>query len=170
MSLSLLELFCDVDDFCQYFRVKMEKKLLGLNIRGVSNKPGPKAGLCGSELMTLLIHFHQSSYRDFKAYYQKYVLVNLRREFPGLVSYQRFVELMPECLLALCAYLKRCFGQCTGLSFVDSTSLKVCHNLRIHSHKVFKGLAQRAKNSMAVQALGSSVSSSTSSAMTEVKS
>jgi len=60
-----------------------------------------------SELMTLLIHFHQSSYRDrdFKAYYQKYVLLRLRAEFPGLVSYQRFVELMPQCLLALCAYL-----------------------------------------------------------------
>jgi len=151
MSLSLLELFCDVDAFCQGFEQKPAAKLLesraGVGVYG-KGKPGPKSRLCVSELMTLLIHFHQSSYRDFKAYYQKYVLERLREEFPGLVSYQRFVELIPQCLLALCAYLKRCFGQCTGISFVDSTSLKVCHNLRIHSHKVFEGVAKRGKNSM----------------------
>lgn len=150
MSLSLLELFCDVDDFCQEFERELAKRLLESKVKlgKGRGKPGPKSGLSGSELLTLLIHFHQSSYRDLKAYYQKHVLVYLRTEFPGLVSYQRFVELIPQCLLALCAYLKRCFGRCTGLSFVDSTSIKVCHNLRIHSHKVFKGLAQRAKNSM----------------------
>lgn len=152
MSISLLELFCDVDDFCQAFEAELSKKQLesgsGLAEGSRRGKPGPKPRLCASEVMTLLIHFHQSSYRDFKAYYQKYVLVQLRAEFPGLVSYQRFIELLPQCLLALCAYLKRCFGPCTGISFVDSTSLKVCHNLRIHSHKVFEGVARRGKNSM----------------------
>lgn len=147
--MSLLELFCDVDDYCQAFEHKLAEKMLEIDSQvGGKKKPGPKAGLSGSEVMTLLIHFHQSSYRNFKAYYTEYVWLILRKEFPQLVSYQRFVELIPRCLLALCGYLKRCFGQCTGLSFVDSTSLKVCHNLRIHSHKVFKGLAQRAKNSM----------------------
>lgn len=147
--MSLLELFCKVDDFCQEFEQKLSEKILksGSKVSG-NGKPGPKSGMCGSEVMTLLIHFHQSSYRNFKAYYTQYVSQMLRKEFPQLVSYQRFVELMPQCLLALCGYLRGCFAQCTGLSFVDSTSLKVCHNLRIHSHKVFKGLAQRAKNSM----------------------
>jgi hypothetical protein len=147
--MSLLELFCDVDDFCQEFEQKLAEKMLASDSKvGRKKTPGPKAGLCGSEVMTLLIHFHQSSYRNFKAYYTQYVSLMLRKEFPQLVSYQRFIELMPQCLLALCGYLRGCFGQCTGLSFVDSTSLKVCHNLRIHSHKVFEGLAQRAKNSM----------------------
>lgn len=152
MSLPLLELFCDVDDFCQEFEAELSRRLLESRARLVEGskrgKPGPKSGMCGSEVMTLLIHFHQSSYREFKAYYQKHVLLHLREEFPGLVSYQRFVELIPQCLLALCGYLKRCFGQCTGISFVDSTSLKVCHNLRIGSHKVFQGIAKRGKNSM----------------------
>ncbi len=36
---------------------------------------------------------------------------------------------------------------CTGISFIDSTALAVCKNPRIHSHKVFAGLAERGKTS-----------------------
>jgi hypothetical protein len=101
-----------------------------------------------SEIITILIHFHQSHYRNFKAYYTEYVLVRLSREFPGLVSYNRFVEFIPSVLLALCVYLRTsCLGTCTGISFMDSTALAVCKNPRIHSHKVFAGLAQRGKTS-----------------------
>lgn len=35
----------------------------------------------------------------------------------------------------------------TGTYYIDSSKLTVCHNLRIHSHKVFKGLAKRGKTS-----------------------
>jgi hypothetical protein len=98
--------------------------------------------------MTILILFHQSHYRHFKAFYSEYVLVHLRSEFPGLVSYTRFVEFMPSALLPLYAFLRlKCFGNCTGISFIDSTSLDVCLNQRISSHKVFAGLAQRGKTS-----------------------
>lgn len=98
--------------------------------------------------MTILIHFHQSHYRDFKAYYTDYVLERLRGEFPGLVSYTRFVEFIPSALLPLAIYLRsQCFGRCTGISYIDSTSLAVCKNPRIHAHKVFAGLAERGKTS-----------------------
>jgi hypothetical protein len=142
-------MFCAIDDFCQEFEAWMAQKMLEVGTRRVRKaKAGPKATLCLSEVMTILVHFHQSSYRNFKAYYKEYVTKHLGQEFPRLVSYNRFVELIPECLLALCGYLKRCFGQCTGLSFVDSTSLRVCHNMRIRSHKVFDGIAARSRNSM----------------------
>jgi hypothetical protein len=78
--------------------------------------------------MTILIGFHQSSYRNFKAYYQEWVQSQWQAVFPGLVSYHRFVDWMPSALLPLCAYLRSCFGACTGISFMDSTSLKVCHS------------------------------------------
>jgi hypothetical protein len=95
-----------------------------------------------------LIVFHQSHYRNFKAYYLEYVLPHLRGEFPGLVSYTRFVDFMPSALIPLCAYFKTtCLGDCTGISFIDSTSLDVCLNQRIASHKVFAGLAARGKTS-----------------------
>jgi hypothetical protein len=36
----------------------------------------------------------------------------------------------------------------TGISFIDSTPLPVCHNRRIERHKVFAGLAARGKTFM----------------------
>lgn len=141
---SLLELFCDVDDFCQVFVPGWQKQLLS----SAEMHRQRERSLSVSEIMTILIHFHQSHYRDFKAYYSEYVLERLRGEFPGLVSYTRFVEFIPSVLVPLCVYLRRsCLGVCTGISFVDSTALAVCKNPRIHSHRVFAGLAERGKTS-----------------------
>jgi hypothetical protein len=109
------------------------------------NRPGQ---LSTSEIMTIIIYFHQSHYRDFKTYYKEHVCQHLRREFPNLVSYERFVTLMPSVLGPLSAYLKSLYGRCHGISFIDSTALLVCDNHRIHKHKVFAGIAQRGKGSM----------------------
>ena len=72
-------------------------------------------------------------------YYTEYVLIHCRYEFPGLVSYNRFVELTPAVIVPLSAYLQQRQGNCTGLAFVDATAIKVCHNKRIPRHKVFAG-------------------------------
>lgn len=141
---SLLELFVRVDDFCQVFLPFWESKL----IQDGSKKRRRAGNLSVSEIMTILIHFHQSHYRDFKSYYTNYVCQHLRSEFPKLVSYERFVILLPSVLGPLSAYLKSLYGRCHGVSFVDSTALKVCDNHRIHTHKVFAQLAQRGKGSM----------------------
>ncbi len=142
--MSLLELYCAVDDFCQAFAPKWQQMLLGQGLR--QRRRESKLNL--SEWMTIIIHFHQSGYRTFKHYYLRHVCTNLRQEFPALVSYARFVELMPQTVMPLMVYLHHCFGQCTGISFVDATSLAVCRNQRIHQHKVFSGIAARGKTSM----------------------
>jgi len=98
--------------------------------------------------MTILIAFHQNHYRNFKYFYLNQVKQYWSDAFPGLPSYQRFIEWIPSTLIPLCVYLKHCFGQCTGISFIDSTSLKVCHNRRISRHQVFKDLAARGKTSV----------------------
>jgi hypothetical protein len=141
---SLLELFVSVDDFCKIFLPVLEQHLLA---SGAVQRKRARS-LSVSEVMTILIHFHQSHYRDFKAYYLGHVLVHLKREFPGLVSYTRFVDFIASALLPLCAYFQQtCLGNCSGVSFIDSTSLEVCLNQRIGSHKVFAGLAERGKTS-----------------------
>lgn len=99
-------------------------------------------------MMTILIAFHQSAYRNFKWFYTQLVCRYWHKAFPGLVSYNRFVEWIPSTLIPLSAYLRQCFGKCTGLSFIDATSIKVCHNRRIASHKVFTPLAARGKTSV----------------------
>lgn len=100
-----------------------------------------------SEIMTLLIHFHQSCYRTFKHYYLKHVQVSLRQEFPRLLSYNWMVEVMADYLVPMTVYLHWKMGVCTCISFIDSTALAVCKNPRISSHRVFAGIAQRGKTS-----------------------
>jgi hypothetical protein len=143
-TMSLLELYCHVDTFCSRFLPTWHRELQshGQRIRQRSGQ------LAMSEVMTILIHFHQMRFRDFKTYYCVYVLGHLQREFPAAVSYQRFVELIPGALGPLCAYVQTCLGTCTGVTFVDSTALAVCHNRRIRQHRVFRGIAQRGKTSM----------------------
>jgi hypothetical protein len=142
--MSLLELFVDVDDFCKVFLPVWEQALLQDGTR----KRRRKGQLTVSEIMTIVIYFHQSHYRDFKAYYTEHVCKLLRSEFHNLVSYPRFVALLPSVLGPLSAYLRQHYGRCTGISFVDSTTLPVCDNHRIHCHRVFSGLAERGKGSM----------------------
>jgi hypothetical protein len=141
---SLEALFVDIDDFCQKFEPEWYQRLL--NDGGKQRQRARSLGL--SEVMTILVAFHQQQYRNFKHYYQEHVSVYWRGEFPQLTSYHRFVELIPDALLPLCVYLKHCFGACTGISFLDSTSVKVCHNRRINQHRVFKGVAARGKTSV----------------------
>jgi len=87
--------------------------------------------LTPSEVMTLVIGFHMKRYRDMKTYYQDYVCVHLQREFPQLVSYGRFVELMSRVVVPLLAYMQARCAAGTGIAYVDATALKVCHNRRI---------------------------------------
>lgn len=141
---SLEELFCHVDDFCQDFEPVWHRQLLAHHLKTRKRE----RSLSLSEIMTILIGFHQSHYRNFKAYYIHHVCHYWKRAFPTLVSYNRFVEWTPSCLFPLCCYLKTCFGTCTGISFIDATSLKVCHNRRIWQHKVCKDTAARGKTSV----------------------
>ena len=141
----LLSLFCAIDDFCTAFSRFWRRCLL---TSGAAKRIKPSK-LCLSEVMTLMVHFHLSRYRTFKDYYLKHVRQHLRSEFPGLVSYSRFVELMRGAVVPLLVFLRRCrLRPSPGIAFIDSTALKVCHNRRIHSHQTFRGLAQRGKTSL----------------------
>lgn len=140
--MDILALFCDIDDFCLLFEPLWRKHLLEARQRERAYT------LCLSEVLTIIVLFHASSYRNFKSFYTEHVCQHLAGAFPHLVSYNRFVELMPSALVPLCGYLQSRKGRCSGISFVDSTSLQVCHNRRIHSHKVFEGCARRGKTSV----------------------
>lgn len=101
-----------------------------------------------SEVMTIAIAFHGSGYRTFKEFYTLQVLPGWRKAFPNLVSYTRFVELMPWSLMLLCCFLHTRRGKVTGISFIDSTPIEVCHPNRSKSHRVFEGFVGWGKNSV----------------------
>jgi hypothetical protein len=115
----ITETFVKVDDFCNEFEILYSKHQLPApsNVKTRNRK----AGMCDSEIITLLIAFHGGQFRNFKHFYVDYVSVHLREDFPGLVSYNRFI---------------------------DSTVLRVCHNKRIKRNKTFKGFAEVGKSSM----------------------
>ena len=100
------------------------------------------------EIMTIVICFHQSNHRDFKNFYTGFVARYWRNYFPNLLSYTRFLELMPTVLVPLCSYFSSLKGKPTEVAFVDSRSIKACHNIRIPRHCVFYGVAKRGKGTM----------------------
>lgn len=102
-----------------------------------------------SEILTIMVIFHLSGYRTFKHFYIFYVQKHMRSEFPITVSYNRFTELMQINMLPLVLFMKTyCLRECTGISFIDSTPIRVCKNKRISTNKVFKGIATTRKSSM----------------------
>lgn len=141
------EIFVAVDDFCLQFELPIQKLLL--SDAQSTKKRNRKAGLCDSEIISLFIAFHSGGFRNFKFFYTQYACVHLKDAFPGLVSYNRFIELSQRCAVAFMLFLHHCCrGQCTGISFIDSTVLRVCHNKRIKRNKTFKGIATVGKSTM----------------------
>nr|WP_150138934.1 transposase [Candidatus Enterovibrio escacola] len=95
--------------------------------------------------MTIVIAFHQLEYLDFKTYYIHFVCRYLTNEYPEFVSYTRMLKLMQCVQVPPCSYLTHRQVRPTGMVFVYSSKLQVCHNLRIFRHQVFKGTAKREK-------------------------
>ena len=75
--------------------------------------------------MTIAVYFQMSGYQTFKWYYQQYVRVQMRGEFPRLPSYNRFIELMSDVVILLAAFMQSRCQPSRGIAFIDSTSLKV---------------------------------------------
>jgi hypothetical protein len=147
---TLISIFCDVDDFCKEFEQEWRQILIESQDKGlIGNKKrrNRRTELSLSEAITIVTFFHKTRYRTFKDYYHRYVLFFLKPFFPKLLSYSRFVNLMKTCLFPLVVFSQGCLGQCSGINFVDSTILTVCHTRRINSHRVFKKMARRGKTS-----------------------
>jgi hypothetical protein len=102
-----------------------------------------------SEMITILLLFHIGHFKNFKHFYLAYVQVNLTGEFPKQLSYSRFIQIEHRVFIPMMFLLNTvCFGKCTGITFVDSTKIAVCHNKRIRRNRVFAGFARTGKSSM----------------------
>lgn len=146
-SHKVAEIFVKTDDFCVHFEKDFKKHSLPSTT--TTKTRSRKATLCDSEIITILIAFQGGQFRNFKHFYNHYVCHHLRDCFPNLVSYNRFIELSHRSAVPFMLFLHYCCkGECTGISFIDSTVLRVCHNKRIKRNKVFKDLAEVGKSTM----------------------
>lgn len=136
-----ISIFCAIDDFCGSFEPAFSKILLPQ--RGYLTRT-PRMHL--SELMTIMVIFHLSKFRTFKDFYT-FQRVFLQKYFPSLVCYARFIRLIPRSIFPLFCFLFSLMKQPSGISFIDSTILTVCHIRRASSHKTFRGIASKAKTS-----------------------
>lgn len=143
MNKNITELFCFVDDFCNAVDKNFADKLLQSG-----KKPTRTPEITHSEILTIILLYHQSRCENFKSFYLHYLKLLCKDAFPKLPSYDRFIALKPRILWYLALLLQWLFGQAenTGISYIDATSIAVCHSKRISRNKVFAGIARLSKS------------------------
>ncbi len=140
------DIFVPVDDFCK----ESGDLIASLRLPGGDRKArNRKTGLCDSEVIAILLMFHHGHFTNFKHYYLHFVAANCGDLFPGLLSYNRFVELQRRVAVPLMLFLKtRCMGRSRGINFIDSTHIKACHIKREKRNRVFRGFAEKGHGTM----------------------
>jgi hypothetical protein len=141
MKKCITTLYYLVDNFCQIFQEWEKSKLLP------SNKVRHREGnLSLAELLTIVLYFYLSPCKDFKNYYL-YFLPSKYSNYFKLVSYSRIIQLWPSLILPLVILLHCLKGEETGIYYIDSTKLQICHNKRTGSNRVFGKIAKMGKSS-----------------------
>lgn len=143
--MDVTKIFCEVDDFCKNYISDCKKNWLELDAK--TKRRVKTRSICESEIITLVVCYHLSGYRTLKWFYLKHVKDLWLEYFPGLPSYNRFIELLPEVLMPIAAFMQSRCGVGKGIAFIDSTPLSVCKNIRIPRHKTFNDVAGRGKSS-----------------------
>jgi len=143
MKLDIIELYYWVDEFCKMYEMQLKQGLLAGD-----RKRYREGKMSLSERLTIMIYYHLSGYKCFKYFYDQRICQWYKSEFPQVISYNRFVQLIPTLLFPMALLLHALKGEKTGVYFMDATSLSVCHNKRIERNKTFEGLARRGKSTM----------------------
>ena len=130
MNTSITALFCCIDDFAKVYEDCERKQLISTGRRRMRS-----GKLSLSEMLFIMVLFHVSPFKNFKTFWHFGINQKYRDCFGDLPSYGRFVTLMPRLLVPLCVLLQCFRGEETGIYFVDSTKLAVCHNKRIKRNK-----------------------------------
>lgn len=142
----ITEIFVNIDDFCNLFKHEVHKYRLSDPQKPIRNR---SCLLSDSEIMTILVCFHHSGYKNFKHFYTYHVSKYWKHLFPNLVSYERFNHIQHRVMIPLLIYLKHYgLGRSRGINFIDSTTIKVCHIKREKQHKVMKAFASKGKGTL----------------------
>ena len=145
----ITEIFCMMDEFCKNLDETLNKQLRLCEGNDGKRHRDRKGRLSESEIMTILVAYHFGTFSNFKSYYLFFIKIHMHKDFPDAVSYNRFVELMPRVFFKMMLFMYlQAFGKCSGISFVDSTMIPICNNMRRYFNKVFAGFAADGKGTM----------------------
>lgn len=139
----LIELYIEVDDLYKSFIAYKQTRGDYVKRRKVS------ADLSGPEVCTILVNYNYSGYKCFEYYYREFIRKDYRGYFPDAPCYETFLGYIPKAadLIYLWLLHSTAGSKRTGMYFIDSKKLEVCHLRREKSHKVFKGVARKGKTS-----------------------
>ena len=126
----IVEVFCEVDDFCQAFVPQWEASLLG------TGGPAPR----GPHVDQRDHHAaaHSSGFKHLKSFYHGFA--EPLATFPACRATSTSSALQKSVFVPLVFFLHSHLG--TGLYYIDFTALRQSSHYR---HKVFADLAQRGK-------------------------
>ncbi|SPR02185.1 transposase [Orientia tsutsugamushi] len=141
MKKCIITVYYLIDNFCKIHQECERKRLIPS-----SNQRNRDGKLCLAELLTITIYFYLSPCKDFKNYYLYYLSHKYKGYF-CLPSYSRIIQLCPRMLLPLAVLMHYLKGEETGIYYIDSTKLAICHNKRISSNRVFNRFSQIGKSS-----------------------
>ena len=141
----LTHIFCEIDVFCKEFNQYMKCKLLP---PATARRRGSINCLSESEIVTILILFQSSHWRNFKNFYVHFLCTYYRTAFPNLPSYHRIIEIMNLVVFHLILFSQTHSRKQTGIYDIDSTCLPVCHLKRSKRHKTSREIAQYARTSV----------------------
>jgi len=139
----LVALYIEVDDLLKaYQSFLLQKKQL------LPGKPTRSPGLNSSEVCTIWLCTTYQVIKPLNIITARSFWVVIKSWFPDAPCYERFLSYIPRNVHLLCLWL---FYSCalakkTGLYFIDSKKLPVCHIKREHSHQVFKGITSKGKS------------------------
>jgi len=139
----LIELFIEVDDLYKSYIAYRQQVGQPIHL------PRQATALNGSEVCTILVAYHHAGFKNFEYYYRQYILDDYADYFPTAPTYECFLSYFPKCAELMYLWLLYTMSRSkrTGLYFIDSKKLEVCHLKREHSHQVFAGIAAKGKTS-----------------------
>jgi len=136
MKKDITTIYYLIDNFCKIYREWEHHHLLPS-----SKQRNREGNLSLAELMTVVVYFYLSPCKDFKNYYLYYLALKYKNYF-SLPCYSRIIQLWPRLVLPLALLMQMFRGSETGIYFIDSTKLSICHAKRTSSNKVFGKIAK----------------------------
>ncbi len=131
----------DLEKFYDFYEQSMKSQQIASKHTQKRNKT---SRMPPHRIITVLLMFHLSGYRDFRSFYEVMIQGYLKNLFPHSLSYSWFIRIKSRYLHAMFCYLTSKMQPSHEISYIDSTCLKACISNEHHLIKHLKALQRKA--------------------------